>query len=94
MKNKKLIVISLSTAIVLLIPLIAMHFTDEVNWNLFDYVAAAVLVFGTGLILSSILKKVKLKNRRIILTIVIILLFLLIWAELGVGIFGTPFAGD
>ena len=94
MKNKRLLVISLSTAIVLLIPLIAMQFTDEVNLNWFDFIVAAVLLFGAGLISGSIMKKVKSKSRRIILIIVIIILFLLIWAELGVGIFGTPFAGN
>ncbi len=32
-------------------------------------------------------------NRKIFIAIIIIILFL-IWAELGVGIFGTRFAGD
>jgi len=35
----------------------------------------------------------RLKKRKIILLVIIIFLFL-IWAELGVGIFGTPFAGS
>jgi hypothetical protein len=34
------------------------------------------------------LKKYKLK------VIILILLIFLVWAELGVGIFGTPFAGN
>ena len=33
------------------------------------------------------------KNRSIII-LILMAIFLLIWAELGVGIFGTPFAGD
>jgi hypothetical protein len=32
-------------------------------------------------------------NKKIIIAIIIIILFL-IWAELGVGIFGTRFAGN
>jgi hypothetical protein len=32
-------------------------------------------------------------NKKIFIAIIIIILFL-IWAELGVGIFGTRFAGD
>lgn len=35
----------------------------------------------------------KLKRKHILWLVVAILLFL-IWAELGVGIFGTPFAGS
>lgn len=33
------------------------------------------------------------KNRYIVV-LSLMAVFLLIWAELGVGIFGTPFAGD
>ena len=33
------------------------------------------------------------KNRSMVL-LILVAIFLLIWAELGVGIFGTPFAGD
>ncbi len=35
----------------------------------------------------------KLKKKHLIFGIIVILL-LLTWAELGVGIFGTPWAGD
>jgi amino acid permease len=38
-------------------------------------------------------RKMKTKKKIIIAIILIVILFL-IWAELGVGIFGTPFAGD
>ena len=33
-------------------------------------------------------------NKIIILAIIIIIILFLIWAELGVGIFGTRFAGN
>ncbi len=33
------------------------------------------------------------KNKKILIVIIIIIFFL-IWAELGVGIFGTRFAGN
>ena len=33
------------------------------------------------------------KNRSIVV-LILMAIFLLIWAELGVGIFGTPLAGD
>lgn len=34
------------------------------------------------------------KKTKIIIYIVIAIVFLLTWAELGVGLFGTRFAGD
>ena len=49
-QNKRLFGIVISVAILLLIPLIAMQFSDQVNWKLADFVIAGVLLFGTGLI--------------------------------------------
>jgi len=34
------------------------------------------------------------KKKKVLLILLILLVLLLIWAELGVGIFGTPFAGS
>lgn len=94
MKNKRLIVIVLTSVILLLIPLIAMQFTDEVNWTLFDFVVAGALFFGTGLLCELVIRKVKIINYRIAIFVAILVLFLLVWVELAVGIFGTPFSGQ
>ncbi len=40
--------IAFATGLLLLIPLIAMQFTNEVNWNAADFIVMALLVFGTG----------------------------------------------
>ena len=42
--------VALATAFILL-PLVAMQITDEVNWGLFDFVSAGVLLGGAGLLL-------------------------------------------
>lgn len=94
MKNKRLKFILLSVVFLLLIPLIAMQFTDEVNWTLLDFVVAGVLLFGTGFIIDLVIRKIKNVEYRIAFVIVIILALLLIWAELAVGLFGTPFSGS
>jgi Kef-type K+ transport system membrane component KefB len=94
MKNKRLIGIVLTVAFLLFIPLIAMQFTDEVNWTLSDFVIAGVLLLGTGLICELVMRKVNKTNHRIILCTAILVALVLIWVELAVGLFGTPFAGS
>ena len=94
MQNKRLYIIVLIIAILLLIPLIAMQITDEVNWNLFDFVIAGVLLLATGLTCDFVIRKVNKNKFRILIFVVIFLMFLLIWAELAIGIFGTLFSGN
>lgn len=94
MKNKRLVIILAVAGSLLLIPLIAMQFTNEVSWEMNDFVIMGILLFGTGLLCELVLSKVKSMEGRIVLCGAILLAFLLIWAELAVGIFGTPFAGS
>ena len=94
MQNKRLIIILLTSAILLLIPLIAMQFTDEVNWTLSDFVVAGALLFGTGLMCELVLRKVRKVELRIAICAAILIGLLLTWAELAVGIFGTAFSGQ
>jgi len=48
----------------------------------------------TGILIGVILQKVKNSKSKLILIITIVMIFFLMWAELAVGLFGTPFAGD
>ena len=94
MKNKRLIAIVLSVALILLIPLVAMQFTNEVSWTFFDFILAAVLLLGTGLTIELAIRTIKNKNYQIALIVAILFLLFLVWAELAVGIFGSPIAGS
>jgi hypothetical protein len=49
--------IALATAFVVLLPLVAMLFTDEVDWGVFDFVSAAALVAGAGVLLELAVKR-------------------------------------
>ena len=93
-QNKRLTGIVLTVALLLTIPLVAMQFTNEVNWDLFDFMVAGVLLLGTGLLCELVLRKVKKVKYRIAICGVILVGLLLIWAELAVGIFGTPLASS
>ncbi len=94
MKNKRLTIIVLTIIFLLLIPLTAMQFTDEVNWTLFDFVIAGVLLLGTGLFSEFVMRKVNKTGFRIAFILILLSLLLVIWTELAVGIFETPFAGN
>ncbi len=46
--------VALATAFILLLPLVAMQITDEVDWGLADFAFAGVLLGGTGLLLHQL----------------------------------------
>ncbi len=94
MQNKKLFIIVLTTIILLLIPLISMQFTDEVNWTLFDFIVAGALLLSVGLLIELVLRKINTNKNCIAILVCILIGFILIWAELAVGIFGTPITGN
>ena len=78
----------------LLIPLIGMAISNEINWSLFDFIIMGFLLLTLSIGINFVIKRVKnLKNRFLYIGI-LVLIFMLIWAELAVGIFGTPFAGN
>lgn len=93
-QNKRLFGILLTVAFILSIPLVAMQFTKEVDWRLGDFVIMGILLTGTGLLCEMVIRKVKKPENRFIIIAAILALLFLIWAELAVGIFGTPFAGS
>ncbi len=94
MQNKRIFIILSIVGTLLLIPLIAMRFTNQVAWTGSDFFIMGILLLGTGLLCEIILRKVPKTNSRIALCLVVLGTFFLIWAELAVGIFGTPFAGS
>jgi hypothetical protein len=49
--------VGLATAFILLLPLVAMQFTGEVDWGVADFVFAGVLLGGTGLLLEVAVRK-------------------------------------
>ncbi|WP_266204717.1 hypothetical protein [Pontibacter kalidii] len=93
-QNKRLTGIMLAVVLILSIPFIAMQFTSEVDWGLFDFVLMGVLLLSTGLLCEFVLRKVRNMDYRIGLIALILVVLFLIWAELAVGIFGSPFAGS
>lgn len=93
-KNKRLVTILVMVCMLLLIPFIAMQFTEEVNWTTADFLVMGILLTVTGVVCEIIMRKAKTTRSRIIVCGIVLLAFFFIWAELAVGVFGTPLAGS
>jgi len=92
--NQKSAAIYGTAAILLALPAIAMRFSDQVKWSATDFIIAGILLFVTAFGIDTILRKVKVPGKRFLYIALTLILLFLIWAELAVGIFGTPFAGS
>jgi hypothetical protein len=84
--NKTYKYIVFFVVLILLIPLIAMHFSEEVKWTSMDFLVGGSLLLGTGLTIDLVFRIFKSVKQRIIICALILIMFLFIWAELAVGI--------
>jgi len=91
---KRLINILIIVLVALSVILIVMQFTAEINWQLMDFIVMGALLFVVSFLVDLLWRILKNKKYRWIAIVIIVILFLLIWAELAVGIFGSPFAGS
>ena len=82
------------TLLLLLIPLMANWLNNEFHWKLGDFILMGAMIYGLGLISLILMNVAKNKILRWIVTGLFFLIFLLIWVELAVGIFDTPFGGS
>ncbi len=93
MKRKNVLVIATVTLLILVVPLVGMWPLDEFDWGFAEFVSIGAIIFVTGLALDWVVRKVD-KKYRLLAVIGIILAFILLWAELAVGIFNSPIAGS
>ncbi len=92
--NQRSILLYSLPFVILSIPFIAMQFTKEVNWTLSDFVIICGMLFATVFAIDLVLKKFKTLKSRLVIVSVIVLLLMIVWAEMAVGIFGSPIAGS
>ena len=81
-----------SPLLVLLLPLIGVIFFG-LDWNIFDFLIMGLLILFFSIAINLILNHLNSSKLRLILILMLVVLFLLIWAVLAVGIFGTPLVG-
>jgi len=100
MKNEKtfsqsIFRVALVTVLILLVPLVAMQFTTEVNWSVFDFILMGALLFSIGFSYVLATRYVANFVYKIAIAFALGSTFLLIWANLAVGLIGGgPNAGN
>jgi hypothetical protein len=90
--NKKWSVFS--PLLLLLFPLVGTLVSNEVNWSFFDFIVMGILILSMSFGIKQVVMTTKNTNYRVLIIGMILLVFILIWVELAVGIFDTPFAGS
>jgi hypothetical protein len=76
------------------IPLITMQFTNEVQWTFSDFAVMGTLLLIVGLAINFAVQNITSLSRRLLIIAIVVISFLIIWAQLAVGLFGLPFAGS
>ncbi len=78
-----------AAALVLLLPLVAMQFTDEVNWTLSDFIFAGALMLGVGIPMELAVRRRADRAYRAAVGVALAAAFLLVWLNAAVGIIGS-----
>jgi hypothetical protein len=81
--------IALATALILLVPLLAMQFTDQVVWTPLDFAVAGALLFGTGFMYRLAARNASNFAYRAALGVALGAALFLVWASLAVGVIGV-----
>jgi hypothetical protein len=76
-------------ALVLCVPLVAMQFNTEVQWTAGDFIAAAIIIGGIGLMAEFLVRLSRDGFYRAGSACALAAVFLTIWSNLAVGIIGS-----
>ena len=85
MSNKAMVRIALVTSSFLLVPLVAMQLTDEVDWEFGDFVVAGALLAGAGLAYEFLAQRRNNPAYRAAIAVAVIGALVLVWTSLAVG---------
>ena len=82
MKNIRLICILLAVPALLLIPFIAMKFSDEVNWTALDFITMGMMLLITGLVIEVALRVVRTNWMKAAAVLAVLSGFVMVWGAL------------
>jgi hypothetical protein len=78
-----------TAAALILLPLLAMQFTQEVNWGTEDFAFATVMVVGVGVTYELAVRMTGNRAYRAGAAVALVAAFVLVWANAAVGIIGS-----
>jgi len=81
--------VALAVAFILLLPLLAMQFTDEVVWDLTDFAVAGALLLGAGFTYELVARKAGNIAYRAAVGVAVTAALMLVWMNLAVGLIGS-----
>lgn len=87
--SKSILGVALGTILILVVPAVAMQFTDEVNWSVIDFITMGALIFGTGTSFVVVLRYATNNIYKVAMVGAFGTTFLMIWANLAVGLIGS-----
>ncbi|GAA5094273.1 hypothetical protein GCM10023210_25770 [Chryseobacterium ginsengisoli] len=94
LEKQKTTIIFAVPALLMVTAFLGNLFVEGWNWSLSDFIIAAVLLFGTAFFINLVIRSRKTLISKLLVCFVILLVLALVWIELAVGIFGTPFGGS
>lgn len=80
---------AIATGLLLLIPFIAMKFSEDVVWTLSDFILAGIMIFGTGITYTLVTRKSEEMAYRVAVGFALFTGLFLIWSNLAVGLIGS-----
>lgn len=93
LKQKTTIIFAVPT-LLLTIAVFGNLFVEGWNWSSSDFLIAGILLFGTAFVINLVVRSGKSFLSKLLICATILLILAIIWVELAVGIFGSPFAGS
>jgi predicted membrane channel-forming protein YqfA (hemolysin III family) len=76
-------------AALLMVPLVAMQFSSEVNWSVFDFIVAGTLLAGTGVAYELVARRGSNFAYRAAVGLALGSALFLVWSNLAVGLIGS-----
>ena len=89
MQNKQALCILLVIAGLLMVPVVGMLISDEMNWGLGDFIVAGILLGGTGLVIEVAARLTPNNAYRAAVGIAVVTSLVLVWINLAVGLIGS-----
>lgn len=84
--QRRIIHILIGVAVILLVPAIALQFTDEVRWAPFDFLAATALLISSGLAFVYLSSRTNDIRHKAAIGVAVATVLFVIWLQLAAGI--------